>query len=1072
MAAKKTAYPKLTRPDVTGISPRTRLLELLEDVNQAVIWISSPGGSGKTTLAASYLDVYKRPCLWYQMDEGDVDPATFFHYMSIAAKMASSGKVPSLPAMTPEYLQHGVSFFAKKYFENLYRRLVSKRSGNNRPFFIVFDNYQDVHPEAELHEIIASGLSLLPQGIKVIILSRNEPPPSFARHRASRSIRFIGWDDVRFTFEESKAIISPELQQGLIDKALRDVHEKAQGWAAGMILMLEKSRLEGAGVDSTDDIASEGIFDYFAGEIFDKTEKDVRIFLLKTAFLPGISITTAEKMTGLNNAGNILSTLNRHHFFTERLSGTGQDYKYHPMFRAFLLNRAQIEFSRDELAAVKKGAAVFLEKSGRLEDAARLYSEAGDPENLVRTVINHSRKFLMQGRNKIIEEWIACIPVEMANENPWLSYWNGMCSFPYDMPRTREYLEKAFEAFSKIEDTSGIYLSWAGIVDTYAFELDEWKHLDRYIEILDDLLKKYPSCPSAEIDLIVSSRMLISLTLRKTDHTEWVNDWYSRVTALLQEKPSPDIMMDTVFCMSVYYLWTGEYNKNAILLERADAEIKYKKTSSFAAIRIKLMKGIHCWVTAKYDSALGSLSQGLDISNKSGVHVFDSLLWSFRAASEMAQGHMDTAGDSLKKQLASLLDTSKTLDIFFYHINSAWHAMLAGNPSLAAENMFAISAKVERIGTPYYAALWNIGMAQISFFQGDHEEAKALIEAAHDISRGMRSHVMEWYSLLIKAYFFHKKGDDISALDSLRQGLSLGRRYGYVHLEFYQPQIMQSLCSIAMKENMELEYVTEIIGKLRLNPPNSVRMPDEWTWPLKIFTLGRFEIIKDGNPLIFSGKEPKKSLEMLKSIIAFGGKNVPEEHLADAMWPDADGDLAHKSFETTLGRLRRLLGGEHFIRCSAGQLSLDTSCWVDSIAIADIFPEIRKSPASQIIHLAEKAVALYQGDFLPSDNSLSWTLYRREMLKSNQLRIIVAAGRSCEQKKLWENATDYYLCGLNTDNLAEELYQRLMVCYQKLDKKADAVRTYMRCRSTLQEKLGILPSSATEDLYISITRKK
>ncbi len=83
----------------------------------------------------------------------------------------------------------------------------------------------------------------------------------------------------------------------------------------------------------------------------------------------------------------------------------------------------------------------------------------------------------MQGRNKTVEEWISGIPGGAQEANPWLSYWIGVCSIPLDMPRARKYLEKAFESFETMDDIAGIYMSWAGIVDTYAFGLDEWKPL-------------------------------------------------------------------------------------------------------------------------------------------------------------------------------------------------------------------------------------------------------------------------------------------------------------------------------------------------------------------------------------------------------------------------------------------------------------------------------------------------------------------------------------------------------------------------------------------------------------------
>jgi len=96
---------KITRPRVTGVFPRTRLFSLLDGyLDSPGVWISAPAGSGKTTLAASYLKEKKLPSIWYQMDEGDADTATFFYYMGKAAAKAVPRK-SLLPLLTPEYLQ-------------------------------------------------------------------------------------------------------------------------------------------------------------------------------------------------------------------------------------------------------------------------------------------------------------------------------------------------------------------------------------------------------------------------------------------------------------------------------------------------------------------------------------------------------------------------------------------------------------------------------------------------------------------------------------------------------------------------------------------------------------------------------------------------------------------------------------------------------------------------------------------------------------------------------------------------------------------------------------------------------
>ncbi len=416
--------------------------------------------------------------------------------------------------------------------------------------------------------------------------------------------------------------------------------------------MIERARIEGTAAGSALEVLYDRVFDYFAGELFDKAKERVQGFLLKTAFLPILNAPLAGKLAGIGDAGRILSKLNRYNFFTERLSGAGEDYQYHPLFRSFLLNRAKSRLAPEELTVIQREAAALLEQSGQIEDAARLYGDAGDWYGLTKLTITHAQEFLMQGRNNTIAEWIAGIPVEMAENIPWLLYWKGMCSFPFDMSRAREYLEKAFASFKSINDATGLYLSWAGIVDTYD---DEWGRLDNCIAVFDDLRKTHPAFPSREIDLIASSRMLLSLIVRKMDQPQLIDEWLARVNALMQEGPSFAVKLETIFFMNIHYLWKGEFHKNALLLERAEAEILHRKPSPFFIIRLKLMQGCHYWITAQYDAALHALSEGLDISDKSGVHMYNSMLWSFMAAAEMASGNLEMAKNHCKTRWLLLL---------------------------------------------------------------------------------------------------------------------------------------------------------------------------------------------------------------------------------------------------------------------------------------------------------------------------------------------------------------------------------------------------------------------------------
>ena len=104
---------------------------------------------------------------------------------------------------------------------------------------IVLDNYQDLSPEALLHQLLPVGLSEIPPGIAVVILSRTELPAPLARVRASSRMALLEWHDLRLTEQESLMLAALLGPKGMSRDALRSLHEQAGGWAAGLVLLLQ-----------------------------------------------------------------------------------------------------------------------------------------------------------------------------------------------------------------------------------------------------------------------------------------------------------------------------------------------------------------------------------------------------------------------------------------------------------------------------------------------------------------------------------------------------------------------------------------------------------------------------------------------------------------------------------------------------------------------------------------------------------------------------------------------------------------------------------------------------------------
>ena len=275
------------------------------------------------------------------------------------------------------------------------------------------------------------------------------------------------------------------------------------------------------------------------------------------------------------------------------------------------------------------------------------------------------------------------------------------------------------------------------------------------------------------------------------------------------------------------------------------------------------------------------------------------------------------------------------------------------------------------------------------------------------------------------------------------------------------PSLMSRLCSTALKAGIEVEYAQNLIRSRHLFPETPPLDIPHWPWPIRIFTLGRFEILAENKP-IDATRLQKKPLLFLKAVIALGGEGVREETLSELLWPDAEGDAAHTSFRTTLFRLRRSLGSDEAILFHEGRVSLDPCrVWVDTSAFRQLSAQGRKEDASS---LAARAMELYRGDFLTGEEE-HWVLSPRAKLRDRFLRLIVALGGELEKESRWDDACASYRAALDVDDLAEELYQRLMTCYARLGDKASAISAYTRLRGILKARLEAKPSAKTEALY-------
>ncbi len=246
--------------------------------------------------------------------------------------------------------------------------------------------------------------------------------------------------------------------------------------------------------------------------------------------------------------------------------------------------------------------------------------------------------------------------------------------------------------------------------------------------------------------------------------------------------------------------------------------------------------------------------------------------------------------------------------------------------------------------------------------------------------------------------------------------------------------------------------------------------------PIKLFTLGRFSILGNDNYLDFTGKGQRKSLELLKTLIAMGGREVGELRISEALWPDSEGDVAHSTFAVTLHRLRKLLGPSALI-LSEGRLTLNPKCcWVDTWALDRLFGEIknliflRHQDSRRIKYVIDEIINLYHGPYLGFEDEQAWYLSYRDKLHNKYLGSLQLVCNYLEKANQHEQCIELYEKGLEIDDLSEKFYLRLMQCHYSLGFYSDAIKVYERCQRILSAHYGVTPSHETRSVYNAVRK--
>lgn len=1008
MKPSRASLAKTTRPTISGVVPRERIFVLLDRAGEvSVTWVSGPPGCGKTTAVASYLEHCGTTSLWYQLDDGDTDVATFFYYLRAAAEAFGDPASEALPLLTPEY-HGGLALFTRRYFQSLYARL-------GTPFVVVFDGLHEVPASSELHEVMRLAMRELPPGGRAILISRSDPPPALARLRASRALALLSWDDLRLTREETAALVNqgPPGREAATGgdhdgrwdaTALDELHDKTQGWAAGLVLMLEQARTTGSITAPPDPSTRELVFDYLAGELFEEADERTRNFLMRTAFLPQMTTGIAQALTGDADAEQILDELYRKNYFvTFRPARPAPVYQYHPMFREFLRARALSGLGADQRRRLQGTAATLLADAGEVEDAVALYRESRDWLRMARLIERHAAAMLTQGRGETLLRWVDELPLELQEKRPWTLYWAGASQVQTSPRKGRQLFELAYERFAERTppDPIGSVLAASGAMDAILYELDDFALLDRWIGVLDGFrllaadstvlevaARNYPGFATPALEARVACSMVFSLTLRQPQRHD-IGAWIERAVGRAQSTEDVNLKMFVELLSALSIMWAGAFPQAQALIATARAQSAAPNVTPFSRITLHNVEAMFHMLSSEREPCRAAEQAGLALAAATGVGTWTVQLLVHGYGSALAANDL-TAAAEIRAQLEPLAAGTGRLNQCLIDHFQAWEAALRDDMMLALQHEKRALTMAIEAGGPYFEVLCRLALAEILSACGDEAKCIAHLRRVRAIARDIDNKHLEFTCLLSFAQIALEHDRPRLALASLRAGLALGRQYGYRNFLWWRPAAVARLAAYALEHGIEVDYVRNLVRTRGLSPEQPPLEIADWPWTFRVQTLGGFRLTRHGEAIGETGKAQRRPLDLLRLLIACEGEQISKEQVADALWPRIDGDSAQRSLTTTLHRLRKLLGDPAAVVLREGRLALNRAqFWVDAWALeqasADLDAALQQRGRQETGARAEAIRArireLYRGPFLAFEVDAPWAIPMRDRLQ-------------------------------------------------------------------------------------------
>lgn len=1036
------------RPPSLLLRPRLSA-QLSAQLNRQLLVVAAPAGFGKTSLLLDLLPDPQTCIAWYALDEFDNTPHVFMRYLIESVRVHDPAfGVAALRALetaddTLDGLRPVIAALASELFQ--------------LPTSVVFvlDDYHVIQ-SALIDQCIGLLIQYAREHAHILLSSRSIPfIPDQVQLLARGQFAGLGTQDLRFNTQEIQALLQQNYGLVVPEARAGELAAYSDGWITALVLLghqLGWAQLVSGALQTPQ--ATEQVYQYLVEQVFAKQPPDFQHFMLGSAVLERMTPAVLDRLPDLSQAAWYLGKLLELQLFLTRLGGDDASYRYHPLFRQFLLQRLRAEHPA-WYAQLGVAAAQYYQQSEQWEHAIEAFLALGRTGEAIRVLEQAEQSLRALPQVMALKPWLDQVPAS-AQLLPHVVSMQGKIHM------ARGELEQALEQF---ERSASLFLAGGDAVaaaDKMIWKSDNLRGLGRYQESVQ------------------ASFAIAELLLAQPDTSGL------RATNLLNRGSAQYELGDLRAAQASFCAARELLSESEDLVRRAQAA-QYLGAVERALGSIQDALACYREALALWERAQRPLDAANTLNSLGNIHqvrgdydeaetVLRDALGRARATKALRTQAiiLCTLGDVFKDER----DYMRALDAYADGLRLALEAHYAFAESycqLGTGDVYRllrdfVSARdwLQRAATGIQAGGSRTDYARLQLMrsklardQGRLDEALPRIAEAASLYRQAGDKHHQALAEFLWAQALEASGKPDEATAHLTQTASLVTALNYDQFLVVEGEESEAVLQYASTLEAVGPLYQRVLARVQPGAPHStiVGTPGGSTSALTVFTLGQERFLR-GDTLI--GPLRPQVRDIFLFLLMRHPKGARPDELWEMAWPELPEARADSILHMTISRIRKtlcaveLVNGWYFL--NPRRLWYDAREFERGVAVA-----LRaQAPRTRLMRLAQ-ALELYGGDYLQRLDG-DWVLTERERLRHTWLSTELALAEAYAAQAEYEDALRHFQHLNSVEPFLEEAWQGAVQTLARMGNRAASLAYYDRYALVLREEIGLEPSTQAQAL--------